>query len=74
MLVFPNPEATAAYVVINCGFSFSRADWQGSNARQYPHLPDWAVIRYDPAKFSDDRSADTGRGGVLQRLLDHSGE
>jgi hypothetical protein len=65
MLIFPNPDNLSRYVVINCGFSFSRADWQGSNARQYPHLPDWAVVRFDADHFSDDRTKDTVAAGFF---------
>jgi poly(3-hydroxybutyrate) depolymerase len=65
MLVFPNPDNPPRYVVINCGFSFSRADWEGSNARQYPHLPDWAVVRFDPDHFTDDRTKDTVAAGFF---------
>ncbi len=72
MLVFPNPESPGRYVVLNCGITFSRADWNGSNALQYPHLPDWAVVRYDAARFQDDRRRDTVAAGFFDerwRLL-----
>jgi len=65
MLIFPNPENPERYVVINSGFTFSRADWHGSNARQYPHLPDYAIIRFDPDHFSDDRSQDVVAAGFF---------
>lgn len=65
MFVFPNPKNASRYVVINCGFTFSREDWHGSNARQYPHLPDWAVIRYDAEHFTDDRSTDVVAAGFF---------
>lgn len=65
MLVFPNPESPERYVVINSGFTFSRADWDGSNSLQYPHLPDWAVIKYDPEKFADNRRVDTQQAGFF---------
>jgi hypothetical protein len=65
MLIYPNPENPDRYVVINCGFTFSRADWQGSNAQQYPHLPDYAVIRYDPDHFADDRTKDVVLAGFF---------
>jgi hypothetical protein len=65
MLVFPNPENPERYVVINCGFSFSRADWRGSNALQYPHLPDYAVVKFDPDKFTDNRREDTVVAGFF---------
>jgi hypothetical protein len=65
MLIFPNPDNASRYVVINCGFSFSRADWDGSNARQYPHLPDWAIVRFDADHFADDRTKDTIAAGFF---------
>jgi poly(3-hydroxybutyrate) depolymerase len=65
MLVFPNPESPDHYVVINSGFTFSRADWRGSNALQYPHLPDYAAVRYDPDHFTDNRREDTEFAGFF---------
>jgi hypothetical protein len=65
MLVFPNPENPERYVVIGCGFTFSRADWQGSNAFQYAHLPDYAVIQFDAAKYSDDHRANAALAGFF---------
>ena len=63
LLIFPNPENPKHYIVLNTGFTFSRADWNGSNALQYPHLPDYAVIRIDPAAFNDDRTKDVDLAG-----------
>jgi len=65
MLIYPNPENPERYVVINSGFTFSRADWEGSNARQFPHLPDYAVIRYLPGRFADERWKDTVLAGFF---------
>jgi pimeloyl-ACP methyl ester carboxylesterase len=65
MFIFPNPENLSKYVVINSGFTFSQADIQGSNARQHPHLPDWAVIRYDADHFADERDKDTVASGFF---------
>lgn len=65
VFVFPNPEDPEHYVVVNCGFTFSRADWQGSNALQYPHLPDWAVLKYDAARYSDDHRANAVAAGFF---------
>jgi hypothetical protein len=66
--VFPNPKNPSRYVVLNCGFTFSRADWQGSNARQYPHLPDFAVLKIDPEHYSDDHRG----AAVLAGFFDES--
>ena len=65
LLIFPNPENPKCYIVLNTGFTFSRADWNGSNALQYPHLPDYAVIRVNPADVDDDRTKDTELAGFF---------
>jgi len=65
MLVYPNPESPGHYVVIDCGLTWSRADWQGSNALQYSHLPDYAVIRYDPDHYSDDHRKNAELAGFF---------
>ncbi len=39
--IAPNPLNPAHYVVVNSGHTF--ASWEGTNARQTPRLPDWAV-------------------------------
>ena len=74
MLVYPNPENPERYVVINSGFTFSRDDWHGSNARQYPHLPDFAVIRYDADRFSDQRPDDTVLAGFFNEQWQYGAE
>ncbi len=43
VMVYPNPLAPARYVVLNSGFTF-REDSDGTNSRQIPVLPDWAVV------------------------------
>lgn len=43
ILIYPNPLNPAKYVVLNSGFTFREFDFL-NNARQTPHLPDWAVI------------------------------
>ena len=43
ILIFPNPLNREHYVVINSGIDF-RADAYGSNARQTPKLPDYAIV------------------------------
>lgn len=65
LLIFPNPENPKRYVVLNVGLSFSRKDMNGSNAQQYPHLPDYAVIHFDPNSFNDDRRKDTDLAGFF---------
>jgi dienelactone hydrolase len=43
ILIFPNPLNPKKYVVLNSGFTFREFDYL-NNARQYPHLPDYAII------------------------------
>lgn len=43
ILIYPNPLNPAKYVVLNSGFTFREFDFL-NNARQVPHLPDWAMI------------------------------
>jgi pimeloyl-ACP methyl ester carboxylesterase len=43
ILIYPNPENPARYVVLNSGFTF-RDYAHLNNARQIPKLPDWAIV------------------------------
>ena len=43
ILIFPNPLSPHHYVVLNSGIDF-RSDAYGSNAKQTPKLPDWAMV------------------------------
>ncbi len=43
IMIFPNPLNRGRYVVLNSGIDF-RNDAYGSNAKQTPKLPDWAII------------------------------
>lgn len=54
VLIQPNPLNPQHYIVLNTGHTF--AGWNGTNARQTPWLPDWAVL---------DVSAPTGGNEVL---------
>lgn len=65
VLIYPNPEDPGHYVVLNVGFTFSREDWEGSNARQYPHLPDYAILRYAPDRYHDDHRSATVIAGFF---------
>lgn len=64
-LIFPNPENPQRYVVLNIGFTFSRADMDGSNSQQYPHLPDYAILRIAPDTYTDDRTKNTELAGFF---------
>jgi hypothetical protein len=46
VLIFPNPLNPNRYVVLNSGIDF-RTDAYGSNAKQTPKLPDYAIIDLD---------------------------
>jgi hypothetical protein len=46
ILVFPNPSNTNHYLLLNSGIDF-RTDAFGSNAKQTPKLPDYAIIDLD---------------------------
>ncbi|HYZ87227.1 MAG TPA: hypothetical protein VE621_22620 [Bryobacteraceae bacterium] len=65
-LIAPNPLNPARYLVLNSGHTFSIADLRGTNARLYPHLPDWAVIRK-----SDDTVVAAGIFDENWRLAKH---
>jgi hypothetical protein len=43
VLIFPNPDATNHYVVVNSGFTFREAAAL-NNSDQTPKLPDWAIV------------------------------
>lgn len=45
--IYPNPRNPNRYVVVNSGHTFAR--WNGTNARQTPWLPDWAVRELTPS-------------------------
>jgi hypothetical protein len=45
VMIYPNPLNPKRYVVLNSGFTFREEDCRGSNARQTPKLPDWAVLK-----------------------------
>ncbi len=44
ILIFPNPLNPRRYIVLNSGFTFSRACASGTNSLQTPKLPDWAIV------------------------------
>jgi predicted esterase len=53
ILIFPNPLNPHRYVVLNSGFTFSRACASGTNSLQTPKLPDWAIV--DTTVLPDDK-------------------
>ncbi len=43
LAIYPNPEHSGRYVVLNSGFTFREAH-HATNSQQTPKLPDWAII------------------------------
>jgi dienelactone hydrolase len=43
LMIYPNPLNPKRYVVLNSGFTYREYDYL-NNARQFPKLPDWAVV------------------------------
>jgi hypothetical protein len=41
--VYPNPELSDRYVMLNSGFTFRECDCP-NNARQVAKLPDWGLV------------------------------
>ncbi len=65
VMIFPNPDSPKHYIILNVGFTFSRADRDGSNSQQYPHLPDYAVLKITPDAYNDDRTKNTVLAGFF---------
>lgn len=42
-MIYPNPLNPERYIVLNSGFTYRQYAYL-NNARQVPHLPDWAVL------------------------------
>jgi hypothetical protein len=49
-LIYPSPLNFAKYVVLNSGHTFRAADYVGTNARLYPRLGDYAILKPSPTK------------------------
>jgi hypothetical protein len=54
-LIYPCPLNLTKYVVLNSGHTFRTADLLGTNARLFPRLGDYALLK--PAPTKDDPSA-----------------
>jgi hypothetical protein len=54
-LIYPSPLNLTKYVVLNSGHTFRTADFLGTNARLFPRLGDYALLK--PAPSKDDPSA-----------------
>ena len=45
VMIYPSPLNTGRYVVLNSGHTFRTADFEGTNARLFPRLGDYAVLQ-----------------------------
>jgi len=74
ILIYPNPEHPARYVVLNSGFTFREYDYL-NNARQVPKLPDWAIVDLSqpPSPRAPGRIAAAGFFGENWELLADGG-
>jgi predicted esterase len=48
VMIYPSPLQSGRYVVLNSGHTFHKADFQGTNARLFPRLGDYALIKPTP--------------------------
>jgi hypothetical protein len=63
-LIYPSPLNASRYVVINSGHTFHAADFIGTNARLFPRLGDYAVLKPAPTD-KDPAAADVVTGGLF---------
>ncbi len=60
-MIYPNPLNPKRYVVLNSGHTFGVEDFRGTNARLYPRLGDYAVLRVDASgKTTEESLQQTG--------------
>ena len=62
-LIYPSPLNAARYVVLNSGHTFHAADFRGTNARLFPRLGDFAVLK--PVPTAHPAGADVVTAGVF---------
>jgi predicted esterase len=63
VLIYPSPLNAARYVVLNSGHTFHAADYEDTNARLYPRLGDYAVLRL--AAGEDPLAAEVATAGLF---------
>jgi predicted esterase len=75
VLIYPNPLNPRKYVVINSGFTF-REDSNGTNSRQVPKLPDYAIVDLTtpPGPHGPGKIAAAGFFGERWELLADDGK
>lgn len=64
VLIYPNPNNSSFYVVLNSGHTFHDADFRGTNALLYPRLGDWAVLKPTPTE-KDPAAAEVVAAGLF---------
>lgn len=75
VLIYPNPLNPERYVVLNSGFTFREAA-NGTNSRQIPMLPDYAVVDLTepPSAATPGKVVDAGFFGERWELLPDGGK
>ncbi len=63
VMIYPNPLNPSRYVVINSGHTFHEPEFRGNNALVYPRLGDFAVLRLDASKATQETSVE--RAGLF---------
>ena len=69
VLIYPNPLNAARYVVLNSGHTFHAPDFEGTNAKLYPRLGDYALLKLSPTP-ADALWGPCGDFGLIQRFLE----
>jgi predicted esterase len=64
VLIYPSPLSTTHYVVLNSGHTFHAADFRDTNARLYPRLGDYALLKLAADK-KDPLAAEVLRAGLF---------
>jgi len=64
VLIYPSPLAPDRYVVLNSGHTFHAPDFKGTNARLFPRLGDWAILKL-PGKSKSPLTAEVVRAGLF---------
>ena len=63
-MIYPSPLNPGRYVVLNSGHTFHAADFQGTNARLYPRLGDYAILK-PMSTDKDPAAADVVTAGLF---------
>jgi hypothetical protein len=64
VMIYPSPLQPGRCIVLNSGHTFHAADFQGSNARLFPRLGDYALIKPMP-KQDDALAAEVVTAGLF---------